>query len=437
MFEILKQKSIPIVESLHRRIFGHEMSEEMRKFLGNLSISFFGGAFYSVLLFIVSILAGRFLGPIDYGKYALYVSLFSFFTIFLSFGLETTIIRLAAKADADMRKKIISTFIFFFFVNAIFWSLISFIFKSLIVKIFGLPVLFIFFALLFSMTNSIGMIIENYLKLLNKFLFINIIRVCQGLFLLVFLILLRFLFGEIFSLSWFIFLSVAASLLVLVVYFLKAKSYLKFILDIKTLKELLLFSSFLFLSVISGYLIQSGTVILINKFIGLRDLGLYNAYYSLSLAITGQVIGFFVAAYFPALAQSTNKVAAIKKIDKMIPIITLPWLIISSLIMFFGIKLYGTSYPLDIGIIVPFSFYSLFYLYGVLYGYIVISNASNILVRNMYAIWFLIVVGYFFVLFLLSYYLNMTVQIVLWAQVIAFGINAFLNRAYCDKIINN
>jgi len=134
MFEILKQKSIPIVESLHRRIFGHEMSEEMRKFLGNLSISFFGGAFYSVLLFIVSILAGRFLGPIDYGKYALYVSLFSFFTIFLSFGLETTIIRLAAKADADMRKKIISTFIFFFFVNAIFWSLISFILRVLLLR---------------------------------------------------------------------------------------------------------------------------------------------------------------------------------------------------------------------------------------------------------------------------------------------------------------
>jgi len=53
MVSYIKNKSISIAEVLHLRIFGHEMSEEMRKFIGNLGISFFGGAISSVLLFSV------------------------------------------------------------------------------------------------------------------------------------------------------------------------------------------------------------------------------------------------------------------------------------------------------------------------------------------------------------------------------------------------
>jgi len=99
MISIAKRKLMSIAEIIHLRIFGHEMSEEMRKFIGNLGISFFGGAISSVLLFSVSVLAGRFLGPVEYGKYALYVALFSFLAIFLSFELETTIVRIVARAD--------------------------------------------------------------------------------------------------------------------------------------------------------------------------------------------------------------------------------------------------------------------------------------------------------------------------------------------------
>lgn len=40
MINNLKLKLITLTEAVHRRVFGHEMSDEMRKFLKNLSWSF-------------------------------------------------------------------------------------------------------------------------------------------------------------------------------------------------------------------------------------------------------------------------------------------------------------------------------------------------------------------------------------------------------------
>lgn len=39
---VLQEKSMALAGKVHLRIFGHEIGEEMRKFLGNLSWSFLG-----------------------------------------------------------------------------------------------------------------------------------------------------------------------------------------------------------------------------------------------------------------------------------------------------------------------------------------------------------------------------------------------------------
>jgi O-antigen/teichoic acid export membrane protein len=433
--EKIKKGLFKIAEFLHRKIFGHEMGDEMRGFLGNLSISFFAGSVSSLILFLVSVFAGRFLGPVDYGKYALYVALFSFFAIFLSFGLETTVVRLAAKTNNKGKKIILSTFLIFFFVNSVFWSLVFFLFSDYIAGFFGVPKSFIFFAAFFSITNSLGVTFENFLKLLDQFVFTGVLRIVQSFLLLILVIASHFLFEELFSLKCFIIFYLVTSIAALITLLFKIRVYFVFVFDKNVLKKLLFFSSFLFLSVISGYLIQSGTNILVDKFIGSRQLGFYNAYYVLSMAVTGQFIVFFISAYFPALAKSKNKKSIIRKIDRMVPMIAIPWIISGSLVMFFGIKLYGSSYLLDFRVIFLFSLYSLFYLCGVLYGYIVISHAKSKMVRNMYLIWFLVVCMYFIGLFIVSLFISITIQIVLLMQVIVFGINVFLNRYYCYKII--
>jgi len=433
----IKQKLFLVVEIVHLRIFGHEMGEEMRKFIGNLGISFFGGTISSVLLFSVSVLAGRFLGPAEYGKYALYVALYSFLTIFLSFGLETTIVRLAANADKERRRRILSTYAIFFFANSIFWSFVFLVFSDLISKFFGLPTVFIVFALLFSMTNALAVTIENYLKLLNQFIFVNVVRVFQGIFLLFSIIALYFLFEGFFSLGWFVALNVFALILVLIVFLFETKSYFTLVFDKGILKELLSFSSVIFLGVISGYLIQNGTSILIDKFIGSRELGFYSAYYTLSALATGQFIVLFSAVYFPAVAQAGDKSAIARKIDRIFPALGIGWFILSALVIFFGMKLYGREYSIDYMIVLFFSAYSLFNLYGSLFGFIVISGGKQEIVRNLFIAWFFVVALYFVFLITMGMIGSLTLYTVVAAYATIFFVNAILNKYFCNKYLSN
>ena len=432
----IKQKLFLAVEIVHLRIFGHEMGEEMRKFLGNLGISFFGGTISSLLLLAVSVLAGRFLGPADYGKYALYVALYSFLTIFLSFGLETTIVRLAANADKERRRRILSTYAIFFFANSIFWSFVFLVFSDLISKFFGLPTVFIVFALLFSMTNALAVTIENYLKLLNQFIFVNVVRVFQGIFLLFSIIALYFLFEGVFSLGWFVALNVFALILVLIVFLFETRSYFTLVFDKGILKELLSFSSVIFLGVISGYLIQNGTSILIDKFIGSRELGFYSAYYTLSALATGQFIVLFSAVYFPAVAQAGDKSAIARKIDRIFPALGIGWFILSALVIFFGMKLYGREYSIDYMIVLFFSAYSLFNLYGSLFGFIVISGGKQEIVRNLFIAWFFVVALYFVFLITMGMTGSLTLYMVVAAYATIFFVNAILNKYFCNKYLS-
>ena len=89
----IKQRLFQIAEIVHLRVFGHAMSDEMRKFLGNLSWSFFGGIIAAGLFFIFITLSGRWLGPDGFGKFSLALSSSYFFSLLILFGFDTASIR--------------------------------------------------------------------------------------------------------------------------------------------------------------------------------------------------------------------------------------------------------------------------------------------------------------------------------------------------------
>jgi len=290
---------------------------------------------------------------------------------------------------------------------------------------------------LFSMTNALAVTIENYLKLLNQFIFVNVVRVFQGIFLLFSIIALYFLFEGFFSLGWFVALNVFALILVLIVFLFETKSYFTLVFDKGILKELLSFSSVIFLGVISGYLIQNGTSILIDKFIGSRELGFYSAYYTLSALATGQFIVLFSAVYFPAVAQAGDKSAIARKIDRIFPALGIGWFILSALVIFFGMKLYGREYSIDYMIVLFFSAYSLFNLYGSLFGFIVISGGKQEIVRNLFIAWFFVVALYFVFLITMGMIGSLTLYTVVAAYATIFFVNAILNKYFCNKYLSN
>jgi O-antigen/teichoic acid export membrane protein len=89
-----KKRFSEIAEMIHFRLFGHSIGDEMREFLHNLSWSFFGGIVAAAIMFATNVLAGRWLGPVEHGKYNLIVAISSFLVAFMILGLEVSIPRL-------------------------------------------------------------------------------------------------------------------------------------------------------------------------------------------------------------------------------------------------------------------------------------------------------------------------------------------------------
>jgi O-antigen/teichoic acid export membrane protein len=100
-----KNMIIRFIEKIHFKAFGHPMSFEMKSFLGNLSWSFVSGALVLPLMMIVTTLAGRLIGPTEYGKYSLLLLINQFLIIFIFFGLDTTSVKYIAKARNFSEKK--------------------------------------------------------------------------------------------------------------------------------------------------------------------------------------------------------------------------------------------------------------------------------------------------------------------------------------------
>ena len=117
IIEKTKKRLIKIAEVVHLKFFGHSMSDTMREFLGNLSWSFFGGVVAMGFLFLIDVMAGRILGPKEYGKYALMIAMANVFIIPMLFGLNIGVNHYVAKVDnIKIRKRYIGSAIFIFIV---------------------------------------------------------------------------------------------------------------------------------------------------------------------------------------------------------------------------------------------------------------------------------------------------------------------------------
>jgi O-antigen/teichoic acid export membrane protein len=432
--ETLKLKLIELAEYVHFKLFGHKMSEAMKEFLYNLGISVTGGFIASGLSFAASIFLGRLLGPVEYGNYALLVAFTSFLTMFVSVGLETAIIRYNRKNANREKQKLFSTLFIFFILNSFVWLTVVVVLRKYLATVFSISPLLILLGSAWTTVNILSVIFENGLRSLGFFKLVNIARVLQNVCIL-FLMILFFHIEDFFSLQIYVVLGIISLLLTSFIFLKKLGRYIAPVFDGKIFTELFKFSLLSSAGIIAGYLIQNGDSLLINHFLGKKELGIYNAYYILSMSVTGQIVVFFISVYFPSLVKQNNKIAIVEKIDKLSRIITVPWIMLNFIMIFLGIKLFGTQYPFDIKMAILFSLYPLFFLYGQMYGYITIAGKNNNMIKRMYSVWLLVVLMHFVVLIGLSFFIKLNVYIILIFYIITYGLNALLNKYYCKKSI--
>ncbi len=119
MFLNIKKRILKIAEIIHLKIFDHEMGIKMKRFLTNLSWSFFGGFIATGMMFALNMVAGRILGPEEYGKYSSAVVLTGVLATIFVLNLDISSIRyLADRKYKKSLKKYLQQFSLQLFLGA-------------------------------------------------------------------------------------------------------------------------------------------------------------------------------------------------------------------------------------------------------------------------------------------------------------------------------
>lgn len=371
----LKIRAILFLEKIHYKIFSAPMSDEMKVFFSYLSWTFFASMVATPIMMVVATLAGRFMGPTEYGKYNLVLIINQFLLIFIFFGLDVTSVKYLAKAQTFLdRKQEISTtsrFVFSLLIAQLAVALILYpILKTLSISYSFL----ILVVAIYTFVVTIKAMLDQSIRGMEKFK-----QQAQGKIIesIIVVILFVFVFILLKKNDYLNFLLVTGlgAITISLFYFRYLSQYFgasdKNILA-KRLREGKLF----FISALTGTLFMSADKIIVARYLGIQALGVYSAYYFASFGVANQINQILVNIFFPISARLKNK-SFIQKIDKLLFVSLAPFTLLLALIVIVIMLIFGKEYPLNYYYVIGFSFFSALYFFQALYNAIIIDASRQ------------------------------------------------------------
>lgn len=384
---VVKQKFFRFTEIVHLRIFGHEMGDEMRKFLGNLSWSFFGGIIAGVILLFTNIVAGRLLGPEEYGKYNLVLAISSFLVIFMTLGLDAAAPRFVALSAGNDERGSLSRFI-------LTRSALSIIVVSLLVLLLFYFIqseyLFdkkVFFsAVVFSLLLSFRNIADGILRGTGRFRLQTKNRLLEsGAVLVIFFGI--YVFSQRHSFLEYV-VAIGIGYLIFTIFsLLHTRIESSSILVPKEKKKVIRYGAYAMIGAFASFLFIGSDKIMVNYFLDEKSLGLYSAYFTIAIMPMMLLQSIVVNVFFPSVSTVANKPVIFKKINRLFFIGFIPMIIIviassSVLLMFFG-----EAYKRDASLVILFSILAvLVFFVGVRQWFLASLSDTSIIYSSFSAI---------------------------------------------------
>ncbi len=336
-----------LTNTIYRAIFHEEISTEVEKFIKNLSYVGIGTIVASVFSFSFNILAGRWLGPLEYGTFTLIQSVAMFLYIPMLLGFHTAMVKYNAEKDDILRqRRIISTTYILVFVFTVVSLLVYFIFSKEIMTIFSISsevfyfavlfaVLFVFYTLTTETLRSLHML-RTYSRLMPIhsailfFTFLFFALMCKDLSFK----------SPLFSmlLAYGIMGGVILAIL---------RNYLKPKFNKSWVRKLHHYSIYSLLGGISFVLYSNIDKLMINYYLTISEVGIYRAYYYSFTTVLLLISTIFVTTFFPFASSCGDKKALLDKVNKIsiiFIIASLPIALISGSII---LSIYGPDYHLD------------------------------------------------------------------------------------------
>ena len=348
----------------------------MLEFLGNLSWSFFGGIGAGGVMFLTNILAGRWLGPLGYGKYNYLLSfaLSSMFVFLL--GNNSSGVRFISDVKYKKEKNsILTAALMLSLIQAILLLLIVIIFKRLLIERYNVESNAISLIFIFGLILSFKDLLDSFLRALNLIKKQSFIKIVDAMLVCISFVTFIYLFENNVSYAYYIYaflsggmFSIASS------FYLIKRNIAKF--SRKHIYLILHYNKFLILCSFSAFILGLDKIFL-GKYVGIKNLGIYSAYYASSQLVISNLALIFMNIFWPAVIKNKISISVILiKIDKLIYKFFIVFLLLNFASISFFICLFGKEYPFSLFLVALFSLSSILNI--VFYLFISILNIDHI-----------------------------------------------------------
>lgn len=340
---------------LYRLASHNEMGPLAKAFLTNMSWSFLGGIISAILLLLSNVLAGRFLGPTEYGKFNLIASLSQILFVFLIFSMDRTSLRFISKEKTRAGKaRMLSSALYSTLLNGAVIALVYLLFYRYVASFFNVESELILFALVYALAFGFRQLFNGFIRGLDNFKFQTLMRIAESLVIVFSLTALLFFLPN--RTYWIYLFSLIGGYVFFIVFSLPSiKSYLTFF-NWDSFKQQFSFAKLYFLGILFGVFFSSLDKIAVAKYMSLYELGIYGAYYSAAINLTSQFSAIWGNAFSTIFSQNLDKSRLIlKKIESLAALFFLPLLLVVMAFTAVIIWLLGESYPLSFWYVFLFS----------------------------------------------------------------------------------
>lgn len=341
----IKQKLFRFADIAHLRLFGYKMDGEMRKFIRNLSWSFFGGIIAAGTLFAINILAGRWLGPEEYGKYNLAFLMAQVFFVPMVLGMDVAVARAVSIAGVNKEKisRIISGSVFVVLGSIAIIAPLLFFWSDRISDFFSATSDIVFVAIFLAVPITLKAFFDGTVRGLHLFRFQAMARLFEGIVGMTIFLIAFFLLRNQLSLVFSIAIS---AMLVSLIYALKIRKFFSAF-DFVSVWELLRYAKFVVVGSVITLILGYGDRYVVNRYLGIEELGIYSAYYIATILVVGQFIAIFANVFFPMISKIGEKREIMKKLDRFVLVGVIPVIAGIFVVGFLILKLFGSAYIVD------------------------------------------------------------------------------------------
>jgi O-antigen/teichoic acid export membrane protein len=360
----------------YESIFHEKISVSVVDFFKDLYYVAIGTIISTSISFIFNIFGARILGPSEYGYFTLIQSTAMFLYIPMSLGLDTAMVKYnSEKENFNRQRCIISTTYILVFIFVVISLFIYYLFSTQISNLFSISKEMFYLAVLFAFLFVFNLFTTSSLRSLRK---MKMFSALQPLFSIILLVSFSvFIFINITSFKSMLFSMYIAYGITGVIILIFTSKYLRPKFTPSMAKNLWRYSNITALSGTSFMLYTNIDKILINKYMHVADVGIYNAYFYSSINVIGLFYGIFVTVFFPTISKYKDQTVILKRVNKLIPLLIIFGFLLTLSSQLVILKFYGNSFPISIPLILIFAITSVLVAWYGIYAWIFNSQGEK------------------------------------------------------------